>query len=281
MTNEVLTIDQANYDNLAGLLGQDMSSGESFNLPMLKTNADFEDSDGNELKPGWFTITKNGQVIYAKQIDFRPFLNRFKYVKYVEQKYENSTVQFANFNEEKPDEKGGHTCGRVPRKQWANMPEAEVNEQKLVQCYRYLYGTVTMLDAVNAKGESVDVIDEPVLWRTRGSNFMPVGDVLEQINSDKRLLFNCRFTVTNKREKNGGVTYYVAQLKFNPAAPIVNTTKADIELLKEFLETVDYSNKLTMEKYNTALKGVVAEADAEDAAALDIHDAPFNDELPA
>lgn len=281
-----LPMDPSKYsqEELAKLLGQDTGQSGSYGLPRLKINYDFEDDDGNELKPGQFTFhhPEHGWL-YAKKVYFRPFLNCYRFMIYnpQENKMENTSIYFQDFREEIPDEQGGMACGWVPRKKHGELSDAAKAHQEKVQCYRIVFGEVRADEAKDAKGNTVEFEPTLVSFRVRGANFMPIGQAIDEINRAKKLMLNHEIEMTTKREKNGGTTYYVAQPKVDltNSLPFKDT---DGESLRTIWDEIKQENSRVMQNHKKHRGGPSDYVDAEYVEVSDQKslDNDFDDELP-
>jgi hypothetical protein len=252
LTTELALNTQMSFDDLAKLTGQDTGGTKDF-LPRLRVNKDFETDDGKAIPAGTYAVTYNDKQIYAKTASFRPYMNAYQYQVYdaLTNKYTNKTVLFKNFNDEKIDEKGGTSCGKITGKAKDKLTVEQVENQKKIKCYRNLYGTVTM-DGVDDEGNDVKIVDYPVLWRSTGSAFMPVGDALEVLTKGKRPFFQAELALAKPaREKNGATIYYVPVVTSDMKV-VKPITEEDIGLLKQFQETIDFENAKVIEKYLAA-----------------------------
>jgi hypothetical protein len=139
-----------------------------------------------------------------------------------------------------------------------------------------LYGKVTFNDAVDADGKSVEVADLPVLWRARGSNFMPISKPLDALSAQKKPFIFFNLNASLNRQKNGGLVYYVSDLSIGDGP--LDFTEDDQGLLKFFDENITSENKQIMADHDKALRmsGDVIDADSLDASI----DSALNDDLP-
>ena len=281
-----LPMDPSQYDHetLARMLGQDTGgdSGGGYGMPRLRINYDHEDDDGNELKPGRFTLhhPEKGNL-YAKTVYLRPFYNCFRFMIYdVENsKMENTSIFFNDFREEIPDEKGGFACGWVPRKKQGDLSEAAKAHQSKVKCYRFVFGEVRADEAYDAKGNKVELPPTLCKMPVRGTNFMPIGQTIEEISRAKKLMLNHEIEMTTKREKNGATTYYVIQPKVDltNSIPFKDT---DGQTLKAIHDEVSSENSQVMNNHKKNRNIPSGGGQVIEATATKSLDDDFEDELP-
>jgi hypothetical protein len=277
------------FETLARLTGQKTASNGP-TLARLTINREDQDADKNEIPMGTYAVKTDKGVVYSKTATFRPFLNTFQYMVYDAEAanprggkgmFTNKTVLFQDFSDEAPDELGGVRCGKIQGKAAKeNMTEKTKLAQKNIMCYRNMYGLVSLVGKT-ATGEEVTVTEMPVLWRTRGSAFMPISDALEGLNKRSKLMILSEFKLTTERKKNGGTIYYVPvlevdALKSAPFTPEHNT------ILTNFGEVVASENKAVVEKHKSAIAektGAAKEAAAMKTINASLDD-DFADDLP-
>jgi hypothetical protein len=260
MSTDLMITDS--YDPaIAAMLGQDTGNIDS-GPPRLKINSyhDIEiDSVEYPLKAGAFTLYRpNNESVYSTEVSFRPMLQRFQWNQWNEsQKKETAaSVMIKNWRETPYDSNGTVACGKIRGEK--GKPENLSPQQKLLQkevsTYRVLYGTVTMLNAKTAKGEVVETIDAPCVFRMRGTNLMAFADIDKRLTAAKLFLPNVQLPLTTKREKNGSTVYYVVTFSYDPMAPRRVITPEDMALIKDFNTQVNSFNAAIMEQHKTMLR---------------------------
>ena len=262
MSNEVLAdIDNMSNDKVMAMLGQDVESGGS-SLSRLSINYDTEDSEGNLIKRGLYKIDsqKHG-LVFAEKVSLRPFLNTFQYNKYDEENEDNNykSVMFTSWSDAKPDTNGTDACGSVPKALREDLAPASKIEQDKVTCYRNVFGVVSA-KGKTSKGQDVTITEEPVLYRVRGVNFLPIGDQLKSLSKRNKIMYNTvlDFNGTEKHTK-GSVTYFTAKIK--DANKDVKFSDTDKQILKDSLDYVKQENDYVKAEHDKAKK---SETTAED-----------------
>lgn len=264
MSNELSNLDNLSNDEIMAMVGQD-SAKSGLSLARLSINYEAEDSDGNAIKRGLYKVegTDKGTV-YAEKVSFRPFLNTFQYKKYDEENEQNNhkSVMFRSWSDSKIDTNGTESCGSVRRAERENLEPVAKIEQDKITCYRNVFGVVSV-KGKSSKGEEIILTNEPVLYRVRGTNYVPIGDVLQSLSNRNKIMYNTEleFYGTEKRTR-GTVTYFVAQIK--DANKNVKFSDSDKETLKGFLEYVEAENSYVKEEYNKAKKGHTTASDVLD-----------------
>ncbi len=274
MSNDLINeIDNLSNDKLMSMLGQDVDSGGS-TLGRLSINYDAEDADGNLIKRGLYKVeTQEHGSIFAEKVSFRPFLNTFQYKKYDEENEENNykSVMFTSWSDAKPDTNGTDACGSVPKALREDLDPVAKREQEKITCYRNVFGVVS-IKGKTSKGDEVTLTNEPVVYRVRGVNFLPIGDQLKSLSKRNKIMYNTvlEFFGTEKHTK-GSVTYFVAKIK--DSNKDVKFSDEDKVVLKDFLDYVKNENDYVRKEYDNAItekhKAVVSPDDLDDDAILE------------
>lgn len=256
MATEIVKYEELTPEELMAMTGQ--STGKKFNdFPRLSINSDGEDDAGRAIPIGAYMVSQGGLAVFGKPITFRPFINAYQYAVYEPEKknYTNRSVIFKNFSEEAPDELGGIACGKISKKNHDGLTAEQLDFQKKIKCYRYLYGVVTF-NGVSADGQKHDLVELPVRARLSGSNFMPISEAIEFLEKKKVPMITANVELTTKREKFGTNSYYVMVAKAD-VKNVVDLTEKDWTLLKDFISSIDRENQTILEKYKAA-KGVTS-----------------------
>lgn len=268
------------FEEMAKLTGQFVGAASNM-IPRLSINRDAETEDGHSLPVGTFKIDSNDMpTVYAKTIEFRPYMNCFQYQHYdaINNKYLNKTVLFKQWSDEAIDELGGIRCGKIPTKKLEGMVVTDEQKalQDAVKLHRNLYGTVTAT-GVTADGTEVKVDSKPILWRSAGSAFQPVGDALNIITKAQRPWFGHAFDISLKREKQGSNVYYVPVLKTDLTKSL-SITNDEFDLLTKFQETVDFENKQVISKFKKSKEYSVQTDEAVETGKMLDLSPEFNDD---
>ena len=277
METQLATISTDNYEAMATAMGmgKPSSTGSSLSIPRMKINhqpiMDMVETKGKkrqtEVVPaGSFAITGNdGDVSYCESITFRPFLQRFRYTRWVpyssldqygkKGKFVRSVlVTQDNFNNnDHMDDDGGFNCGRPSGyiKDWQALPEATRRLISSVKRVRTLFGIASSNEAMNDKGEPLsDPIEAPVIWELGNKDaFKVMGEAIARYFSAKRLLPEHLMTITTK-----GAPMASGNMLYSPIPVVDLSTKIDIsssdqETFGSFVSWVDMQNNYIENKY--------------------------------
>ena len=242
-----------------GVQGEQQATGNR--LPLLKVNYQDEDDEGNELKKGIFALALPSGTVYGKDVKIRVFSDYMQYLDYdpTENAVVNKTI-IHRVGDEPIDETGGIRCGKPTSKELRDQPDDVKAKYKDITCFRYLYAKVTMADAQTGAGESVSVVDEPVLLRLKGASFLSFSqDVIEPCRNQKIKFMQVESKLVTTRQKNGSVTYFITN--FEPDfSNVLDISTDDLQFMSKVLETVNAENKQVIEKHNAALYGKQADS---------------------
>lgn len=257
-TNNLLAIvEDMTYDELLEATGQSTVKTTQL-FSQLRINTFSEDDDGNKLPVGTYSVyvPDEKSAVYAKTVEFRPFMQVYQYRIYDEKKKEfsNRSIMFKGFNDEKFDEKGGLACGKVFKNKIKELTEEELAAQKKIRCRRLMFGLVNIEGELSTRPEDKEprklkLENHPVMWATAGQSFMPLGEAIDKLTQKKLLMFNHTLALSSRREKNGATVYYIVQAEpviQNPPLPL---SKENIVTLRQFQDFINSENSVIIEKW--------------------------------
>lgn len=276
MSNEVTLFGTEDFDAIAALTGA--FTGGNTLIPRLRINYNLGEDEDKPLPLGTYVVTQDTVAVYAKTILFRPFLNAFQYVEYdpATNTYPNKSVIIKKFTEEAFDELGGLACGKVKAADKGLLSGDELIRQKKIKCNRILYGTATLIDAVDGDKAKQTVKDIPVVWRMASSNFNAPKQALDIITSLKHQYFHHQLKLSLKREKQGSTIYYLSLVEPN-LADMLSFSAEDMSTFRMFQETIDRENKSILNKWKASKKGSRSTDDLIDVS----KELELNDPMPA
>ena len=277
-TKDVSVKNPLSVEELMAISGQE--SKRSF-LPRLSINRQSEDEEGNALPMGSFAFyhDESGSTVYAKEVSFRPFLNRYQYMAYdpEERKYTSRSIVFQNWDQDAIDSTGTLRCGKVPAKHHDTLSAKDAAKQRDIKCYRMMYGVVSATAEIPSTGDSVEVVNYPVLWRATGTSWGIIGDAQKLITQRKQPLMNYPWTLTTERAKAGGNIFYKPVIKVD-FSEVVALTDADYETLVVFGEMLKEENGLIEEEHVDAKRKLHnSNDDALEAMIDDVEDDTISD----
>ena len=265
-------LDQRDFLAATGMGGDELGLG----LPSLRVNYDDQDNDGNSIPRGQWSLYVDGVKYFAKEVDFRVMYATHQYSHYdaSEGMTISQSTHFNRFGEEVYDTTGGFKCGKVSKKQFEKLSDPEKEVQKKIKLARVLFGLVS-LKGVDVKGQPASLDNTPCVFYARGTNFMPMTELLQEITKAKQVPQKKLLKLSLKREKNEGVTYWeVVPAIVNDNVEI---TESDYNIIKEFALTVAAENETIFAKWKK--QRVTSAVEGKGTAALLERDVelPFND----
>lgn len=255
MTNQLTTLPKNAVDinKMFGFEGKPIPI-----LPILKINGSDED-EGITAPKGTFVYDNGKDVLYSTEVTIRTFLKGLQYRLYhPTDKTQNDFSIIANsFRAEFRSASGRIACGKLPKKQYAELGDNASTQQKHLQdnvkCKLILFGLISGKFTNVETKEEVTLEDELFIWVTSQSSFMPLDQAVTGIEKERRPVPCTPIKIKLKKEKNGSVTYYT---------PIPEVLKDSIELnaerdipkLEKIKQYVVDTNKHIDDKYNAAIK---------------------------
>lgn len=285
METELITIDNTNYDAVAAIMGIEDVGAKSarsadalcrlriWHRPIMGTI----DKDGKKrqmevIPGGTYRLDQgSGNFIYYENIKFRPFLQRFRYNRWLpyatpdkdgrKGKYIKSafTNDYRAFNStDLIDESGGFNCGRPSGyvQDWEALPEETRRLITSVKRVRTIFGTVTPKkgEALNEEGELIKTNGNPipVIWEIENNTaFKIMGEALTKYREAGRLFPQHLISLSTSGSPmtNGNMLYQpVYDVELTKEVELVQPE--DNEMLMRFQSWVNKYNKYIQESYD-------------------------------
>ena len=160
----------------------------------------------------------DGPTYYASKAIIRPFLQRFMYKRFVKGNDNTpnryiKTVMADNLNIDLKDNDGGFNCGKPAGyiQDFKALPESMQDLIKQIKRVRVVFGTVELVDPVDASGKAVDVeAQTPFIWEVENRDaFKSVGAIFTKLGKMRRLPPQHTFTATTAEQSlpNGNCFY--------------------------------------------------------------------------
>ena len=285
METDLVTMDNTNYDMVAAIMGiEDTGSKPTRSADALcrlriwhRSVMGTIDKDGKkrqmEVVPGGtYRFDQGaGNFSYCEKIKFRPFLQRFRYNRWLpyttpdkegrKGKYVKSAFisDYKAFNSsDLIDESGGFNCGRPSGyvEDWKALPEATRNLITSVKRVRTIFGTVTLEEGevTNGEGETVETDGSPipVIWEIENNTaFKIMGEALAKYREAGRLFPQHLISLSTDGAPmvNGNMLYQpVYKVELTKEVKLVQPE--DNEMLMKFQAWVNKYNKYIQESYD-------------------------------
>ena len=252
--------------------GQSTGGNRQVGLPRININYDAEDDEGNPLTRGEWKMMYEGKMIYAPSVDIQILLRTYEYSVWDQEtnSFSCKSVQKTVLSGDFPDSLGGNKCGRLTREQEDALSKDDPAylHSRSVVCNQVIYGKITG-DFVDADGNGVQVVDQPIISYFKRSGFKPVADFIDTLNKQKKVMQKSVANFSTGKNKKGSVTYWTPVVSF---AKAVEIKEEDKELMRMFGDTVKAHNETVTNQYREAVK-LVATDDESDLASdfVDVH----------
>ena len=288
MSNE-LAIANERGQSMAELMGVSMSGGESApsiaRIGMLHSPIMGEIEVGGKMiktevvSVGSFIMTKGEEKVYSNGVNVRIFAQRQQWQRWNDETGEmEKSVQANTLSGDLKDSIGGLNLGRPSGyiEDWNSVPEdtkAIIRSVKKVNIY---YGTITLVEPMNEKGEALPI-----------ENYVNIPFVMDIKNRESIKSING--VLTSLQRKNmlpimstvflDGVEGTIASgakfgyIKAQTGEP-VDLAEGDNEMLKDFIDLIEYSNGKILDLHHERAKGGV---DGDESLVKDILDNDFVD----
>ena len=275
--SELTTIDANNYAAMAQMMGvaydaQERKSSVS-RLKIVKQSI-MGDAEVNgktikaEVVSAGSMSLENGekQSIYADSVVIRPFLQRFMYQRYDnDKKTYQKTVMSNNMDIDLKDSFGTFNCGKPSGyiKDFNALSDDVKTLIRTIKRTRVVFGTVTM-NGVTADGTSMDIESLPFVWDIdTKEGFKNVGEAFGRLARQNRLPISHAMNVsTEKRDLPTGNSFWVPVLDVDTTTSF-EITDMDQELMGEFMAQVESHNKWVMGEWDKAYQDNTPEPESD------------------
>jgi len=166
----------------------------------------------------------DGPTYYAKSATIRPFVQRFMYKRFIKGNDSSpnryvKTVMADNLNIDLKDNDGGFNCGKPAGyiQDFKALPEKTQELIRQIKRVRAVFGTVQLVDAVDASGNSVEADELPFIYEVENRDaFKIIGGVFTKLGKMRRLPPMHRFTATTIQQSlPNGNSFYLPEAKLD------------------------------------------------------------------
>ena len=280
--NEVATLNESNFADLARLAGMATSAGEKRTSSLMRLALQHKPLSAKQevkgksvnvevIEAGSFRIEEmvaDGKKIYSTDVTLRPFMQRVYYRRFVMGDGDTpnrfmKTVMANDLKSELKDTDGGFNCGKPNQffEDWSMVPDKVKAVIRATKRTRAIFGTVTVNGAMDAEGNSVDTPNPiPVIWEVDNK------DAYNAVNVPFNKLFRMQalpmsyniLLSSEARSLPNGESFYLPRVQLD--------LKNKLELLESDQET--FTNFLDWIKdHNTYVLGKWDENNVEDVDA--------------
>ena len=239
-----------------GMIHQPIMGEVEFNGKTIKT----------EVVPvGAFTLTQGDDKVYSNSVTFRVFAQRQQWQRWNSETEEMEKSVLSNsLNGDMKDSIGGFNLGRPTGyiDDFQALPEATKQIMRSVKRVKVFFGTVTLDNPVNDRGEPVtgNFTDVPVVMDVKNR------DSLKSINGVLGVLKRKNLLPIMSTIKFMGVEDSIPTgAKFGKikagSGEKVDLGEGDNEMLKDFIELIEYSNGKILDLYHERFDKAMSEDD--------------------
>ena len=233
--NQVAT--QSNFTDMAKLMGM---SADTEQAPKVSTLARLRinhsaimgesEVNGKKVKMevvegGTYKLEiPDGPTYYASKAIVRPYVQRFMYKRFVmgNDKTPNryiKTVMADNLNIDLKDNDGGFNCGKPAGyiQDFKALPEKTQDLIRQIKRVRAVFGTVELVDPVDASGNPVEVAEMPFIYEVENRDaFKTIGGVFTKLGKMRRLPPMHYVTLTTSEQSlPNGNSFYLPEVKLD------------------------------------------------------------------
>ena len=193
----------------------------------------------------------DGPTYYAESVKIRPFLQRFMYKRFVRGMGDQpnryvKTVMADTLNNDLKDNDGGFNCGKPAGwiADFKALPEKTQELIRQIKRVRVVLGTVELVNATDASGNSVDVDETPFIWEIDNRDaFKNVGTAFTKLAKMKRLPVQHIITAnTEERKIPTGAVFYLPVVSLDVSSTMELTEKEQ-NMFADFMQWVQNYNE--------------------------------------
>ena len=274
---ELTTINANNYAAMAQMMGVAYDTQErksSVSRLRIVKQAVMGDAEVNgktikaEIVSAGSMALQNGekQSIYADSVVIRPFLQRFMYQRYDNNKKTyQKTVMADNLDIDLKDNFGTFNCGKPSGyiKDFNALSEDMKTLIRTIKRTRVLFGTVTM-NGTTESGEAMDIENLPFVWDVdTKEGFKNIGTAFGQLARQNRLPISHAMNIsTERRDLPTGNHFWVPVVDVDTTTTF-EITDMDQELWGEFMGQVEAHNKWVIGEWDKSYQDDTPEPESD------------------
>lgn len=235
--NQVATLDTNNYAAMAKAMGMSVDTSakeKTSTLARLRINHNpimgETEVKGKMVKvevvgAGTYKLEiPDGPTYYSETAVIRPFLQRFMYKRFImgNDKTPNryvKTVMSDNLNIDLKDNAGGFNCGKPAGyiQDFKALPEKTQDLIRQIKRVRAVFGTVELVDPVDASGNPVEVAEMPFIYEVENRDaFKTIGGVFTKLGKMRRLPPMHYVTLTTSEQSlPNGNSFYLPEVQLD------------------------------------------------------------------
>ena len=264
--------------SLAEAIGVTSSGGETKSVSMPRVNLIHNGIMGNievngksvktEVVPtGAYKISRGeDNVVYSVNPSIRIFAVRQQWSKWDSSaEVMMKTVMSTDLKGDLKDNMGGFNLGRPTGyiEDWESVPEKTKNLIRSIKRKKIVFGMLTANDCIDEAGNPVDAITDPIpfVYEVPPSSTKSLDNALGSLTRKNILPIQYTFNLAATEAKMPNGNDY-AIMKLN-AGDKVDITPEDQDLLKNFMEYIEYQNAYILQQWDEKNQESISDEDAD------------------
>jgi len=239
-----------------GMLHQPIMGEVELNGKMIKT----------EVVPvGAFTLKTGDDIVYSNGATIRVFAQRNQWQRWNSDTEEmEKSVMSNTLNGDLKDSIGGFNLGRPSGyiEDFNSLPDATKQLMRSVKRVMVYYGTVSLDSPMNEKGEPVDAVEAvPFVMDVKNRDSLKsINGVMSNFKKQNMLPIMSTISLTGVEDSiPTGAKFGKIQASIGDSVELINE---DNDILKDFLELIEYSNGKILDLHHERAK-IHSDEDAE------------------
>ena len=232
-----------------GMLHQPIMGEVDLNGKMIKT----------EVVPvGAFTLKTGDDIVYSNGVTVRVFAQRNQWQRWNSETEEmEKSVMSNSLNGDLKDSIGGFNLGRPSGyiEDFNSLPDATKQLMRSVKRVVVYYGTVSLDSPMNEKGEPVDAVEAvPFVMDVKNRDSLKsINGVMNNFKKQNMLPIMSTISLTGVEDSiPTGAKFGKIQASTGDNVELINE---DNDILKDFLELIEYSNGKILDLHHERAKG--------------------------
>jgi len=278
--SELTTINSNNYELMSQMMGvaADSKQESKASLARLRivkkpimgeTNVDGKNMKVEVVSSGSYGMSDtDNNMVYSDSVLFRPYLQRFSYQRYNNEKNKyTKTVMAADLNKDLNDTSGGFNCGKPSGyiKDFDGLSNDMKEIIRSVRRVRVMFGEVSVPNGITAEGDAQPLENIPCIWELDSKEgFKNMGDAFANLAKHRRLPIHHMFNLTTERkELPTGATYFVPVCSVD-VNDVHEITPENEQVFNSFLSYIENYNQWVMSEFNKEADVVIPESKTSD-----------------
>jgi len=271
--NDIATLDNNNFTELARLAGMATGAGERRTSSLMRLALQHKPLSAKQevkgkqvnvevVEAGSFRIEEpvaDGKKFYSTDVTLRPFMQRVYYRRFVMGDGDTpnrfmKTVMANDLKSELKDTDGGFNCGKPSQffEDWGKVPEKLKAVIRATKRTRAIFGTLTVKNALDAEGNPVETPDPiPAIWEVDNKEaFTAVNVPFNKLFKMQQLPMSYNILLSSEAKSlPNGENFYVPRVQLDLKNKL-DLQDSDQETFTNFLEWIKDHNAYVLTKWD-------------------------------